>query len=105
MRITLVTLFILFLAGCSLPFLKKDTEILSYEEYKNALTYSRKLIKFKILVENYLFVNNKGQTGKILWNFENNKDTIHILNPFNTKIAEIILLEPEKKVILNFSKQ
>jgi hypothetical protein len=28
MRITLVTLIFLFLAGCSLPYLKKDTEIL-----------------------------------------------------------------------------
>ena len=98
MRITLVTLFILFLAGCSLPYLKKDGEILSYEEYKNALT-TEKTNKFKLNGKLSLFVNNKGQTGKILWDFENNKDTIHILNPFNTKIVEIILLEPGKKVI------
>ena len=103
MRITLVTLFILFLAGCSLPYLKKDGEILSYEEYKNALT-TEKTNKFKLNGKLSLFVNNKGQTGKILWDFENNKDTIHILNPFNTKIVEIILLEPGKKVILKFSK-
>ena len=29
-------------------------------------------------------------------------DTIDILNPFNSKIAEIILFEPEKKVVLKF---
>jgi outer membrane biogenesis lipoprotein LolB len=103
MRITLVTLFILFLAGCSLPFLKKDSEIISYEEYKNALPI-KNTNKFKLKGKLSLFVNNKGQTGKILWDFKNNKDTIHILNPFNTKILEIILLEPDKKVILKFSK-
>ena len=43
MRITLVTLIFLFLAGCSLPYLKKDTEILSYDEYKKAL-FSEKLL-------------------------------------------------------------
>ena len=103
MRITLVALFILFLSGCALPFLKQDTEILSYEEYKNALP-TKITNKFKLNGKLSLFIDNKGQTGKILWFFENNKDTIHILNPFNTKIVEIILLEPEKKVILKFSK-
>ena len=103
MRITLVTLIFLFLAGCSLPYLKKDTEILSYDEYKKAL-FSKKTNQFKINGKLSLFVNKKGQSGKILWNFENEKDTIDIFNPFNSKIAEIILYEPEKKVVLNFTK-
>ena len=99
MRITLVALFILFLTSCSLPFLKQDTHSLSYEEYKNALP--KKITKkFKLNGKLSLFINKKGQTGKILWNFEDNKDSIDILNPFNTKIAEIILYELEKKVIL-----
>ena len=103
MRITSVALFILLLTSCSIPLLKKDAEILSYEEYKN--TSPTKIInKFKLSGKLSLFIDNKGQTGKILWNFENNKDTIDILNPFNTKIAEIILLKQEKKVILKFSK-
>jgi len=103
MRITSVALFILLLTSCSIPLLKKDAEILSYEEYKN--TSPTKIInKFKLSGKLSLFIDNKGQTGKILWNFENNKDTINILNPFNTKIAEIILLKQEKKVILKFSK-
>jgi outer membrane biogenesis lipoprotein LolB len=103
MRITSVALFILLLTSCSIPLLKQDAEILSYEEYKNAL--SKKVTnKFKLNGKVSLFIDNKGQTGKILWNFENNKDTINILNPFNTKIAEIILLKQEKKVILKFSK-
>ena len=104
MRITLVALFILFLTSCSLPFLKQDTHSLSYEEYKNALP--KKITKkFKLNGKLSLFINKKGQTGKILWNFEDNKDSIDILNPFNTKIAEIILYELEKKVILKFSKK
>ena len=103
MRITSVALFILLLTSCSIPLLKKDAEILSYEEYKN--TSPTKIInKFKLSGKLSLFIDNKGQTGKILWNFENNKDTINILNPSNTKIAEIILLKQEKKVILKFSK-
>ena len=103
MRITSVALFILLLTSCSIPLLKQDAEILSYGEYKNAL--SKKVTnKFKLNGKVSLFIDNKGQTGKILWNFENNKDTINILNPFNTKIAEIILLKQEKKVILKFSK-
>ena len=103
MRITSVALFILLLTSCSIPLLKQDAEILSYEEYKNGL--SKKVTnKFKLNGKVSLFIDNKGQTGKILWNFENNKDTINILNPFNTKIAEIILLKQEKKVILKFSK-
>ena len=103
MRTTSVALFILLLTSCSIPLLKQDAEILSYEEYKNAL--SKKVTnKFKLNGKVSLFIDNKGQTGKILWNFENNKDTINILNPFNTKIAEIILLKQEKKVILKFSK-
>ena len=53
--------------------------------------------KFKLKGKISLFVNNKGQTGKILWDFKNNKDTIHILNPFNTKIAEIIFIRIRKK--------
>ena len=103
MRITLVSLFLLLLTSCSIPLLKQDTEILSYEEYKNALP-TKITNKFKLNGKLSLFINKKGQTGKILWDFENNKDTIDILNPFNTKIAEIILLEQEKKVILKFSK-
>ena len=103
MRITSVALFILLLTSCSIPLLKQDAEILSYEEYKNGL--SKKVTnKFKLNGKVSLFIDNKGQTGKILWNFENNKDTINILNPFNTKIAEIVLLESQKKVILKFSK-
>ena len=103
MRTTSVALFILLLTSCSIPLLKQDAEILSYEEYKNGL--SKKVTnKFKLNGKVSLFIDNKGQTGKILWNFENNKDTINILNPFNTKIAEIILLKQEKKVILKFSK-
>ena len=104
MRITLITLFVLFLSSCSLPFLKQDTEILSYEEYKNALPINI-TNKFNLSGKLSLFIGQKGQTGKILWNFENNKDTINILNPFNTIVAEIILFESEKKVILNFSKK
>ena len=103
MRITLVTLFIIFLTGCAIPFIKKDAEILSYEEYKNALP-AKIINKFKLNGKLSLFINNEGQTGKILWDFKDAKDTIHILNPFNTKIAEIILSEPENKVILQFSK-
>ncbi len=103
MRITLVTLFVLFLSSCSIPFLKQDAEILSYEEYKNALP-TKITNEFKLKGKLSLFVNNEGQTGKILWDFKGNKDTIHILNPFNTKIAEIVLFELEKKVILKFSK-
>ena len=103
MRITSVALFILLLTSCSIPLLKQDTEILSYEEYKNALP-TKITNKFKLNGKLSLFIDKKGQTGKILWDFENNKDTIDILNPFNTKIAEIILLEQEKKVILKFSK-
>ena len=103
MRITLVTLFVLFLSSCSIPFLKQDAEILSYEEYKNALP-TKITNAFKLKGKLSLFVNKEGQTGKILWDFKGNKDTIHILNPFNTKIAEIILFKPEKNVILKFSK-
>ena len=103
MRITLVSLFLLLLTSCSIPLLKQDTEILSYEEYKNALP-TKITNKFKLNGKLSLFIDKKGQTGKILWDFENNKDTINILNPFNTKIAEIILLKQEKKVILKFSK-
>ena len=103
MRITLVSLFLLLLTSCSIPLLKQDTEILSYEEYKNALP-TKITNKFKLHGKLSLFIDKKGQTGKILWDFENNKDTIDLLNPFNTKIAEIILLEQEKKVILKFSK-
>ena len=103
MRITLVTLFVLFLSSCSIPFLKQDAEILSYEEYKNALP-TKITNAFKLKGKLSLFVNKEGQTGKILWDFKGNKDTIHILNPFNTKIAEIVLFELEKKVILKFSK-
>ncbi len=104
MRLTLVTLFILFLTSCSLPYFNKDTEILSYEEYKSALP-TKVINKFKLSGKLSLFINQEGQTGKILWDFKDNKDTIHILNPFNTKIAEIILFEPEKKVILKFSNK
>ena len=103
MRIISVSLFLLLLTSCSIPLLKQDTEILSYEEYKNALS-TKITNKFKLDGKLSLFIDKKGQTGKILWDFENNKDTIDILNPFNTKIAEIILLEQEKKVILKFSK-
>ena len=103
MRITLVTLFAFFLSSCSIPFLKQDAEILSYEEYKNALP-TKITNEFKLKGKLSLFVNNEGQTGKILWRFKDNKDTIQILNPFNTKIAEIILFEPDKKVILKLSK-
>ena len=103
MRITLVTLFVLFLSSCSIPFLKKDAEILSYEEYKK-VSPTKITNEFKLKGKLSLFVNNEGQTGKILWEFKDNKDTIHILNPFNTKIAEIVLFEPEKKVTLKFSK-
>jgi outer membrane biogenesis lipoprotein LolB len=103
MRITLVTLFALFLSSCSIPFLKQDARILSYEEYKNTLP-TKITNEFKLKGKLFLFINNKGQTGKILWSFKDNKDTIHLLNPFNTKIAEIVLFEPEKKVILKFSK-
>ena len=103
MRITLVTLFVLFLSSCSIPFLKKDAEILSYEEYKK-VSPTKITNEFKLKGKLSLFVNNEGQTGKIFWEFKDNKDTIHILNPFNTKIAEIVLFEPEKKVTLKFSK-
>ena len=103
MRITSVTLFILFLTACSLPFLHQDVEILSYDEYKNALA-AKKTENFYLKGKISLFINNEGQTGKILWDSKDNKDTIHILNPFNTKIAEIILSSIEKKVILKFSK-
>jgi len=101
MRIALLTLFIIFLTSCSLPYLNPDVEILSYEEYKNALP-TKITNKFKLNGKLSLFLNKKGQTGKILWDFENDKDFIHILTPFNTKIAEIILLEAEKKVTLKF---
>jgi len=103
MRLTLVTLLILSLTACSLPYLNRDVEILSYDEYINALP-AKKTENFSLKGKLSLFVDNKGQAGKILWNFKNNKDTIHILNPFNTKIAEIVLFEQEKKVILKFSK-
>ena len=103
MRLTLVTLCISFLTACSLPYLNPDVKILSYDEYKNALP-AKKTEKFNLKGKLSLFINNEGQTGQILWGFKDNKDTIHILNPFNTKIAEIILLEQEKKVILKFSK-
>jgi len=103
MRLTLVTLFVLFLTACSLPYLNRNVEILSYDEYKNALP-AKNTKEFNLKGKLSLFINNEGQTGKILWGFKNNKDTIHILNPFNTKIAEIVLLESQKKVILKFSK-
>ena len=103
MRLTLVTLFISILTACSLPYLNRDVEILSYDEYKNALP-AKKTENFNLKGKLSLFINNEGQTGKLIWAFKNNIDTIHILNPFNTKIAEIILFEPEKKVILKFSK-
>ena len=103
MRLTLVTLFVLFLTACSLPYLNQNVEILSYDEYKNALP-AKNTKKFNLKGKLSLFINKEGQTGNILWGFKNNKDTIHILNPFNTKIAEIILLESQKKVILKFSK-
>ena len=86
MRITLVTLFVLFLASCSPPFFKKNIEILSYENYKNSLP-SKLTNSFQLKGKVSLFINKKGQTGKILWEFNDNKHTIHILNPFNTKIA------------------
>jgi len=102
MRIGIFTLFILFLTGCSLPYLNRDVEILSYEEYKDALP-TKITNKFKLNGKLSLFINKKGQTGKVLWDFKNDKDFIHILTPFNTKIAEITLLESEKKVTLKFS--
>ena len=103
MRLTLVTLCISFLTACSLPYLNPDVKILSYDEYKNALP-AKKTENFNLKGKLSLFINNEGQTGQILWGFKDNKDTIHILNPFNTKIAEIILFKPEKNVILKFSK-
>ena len=96
MRLTLVTLFVLFLTACSLPYLNRNVEILSYDEYKNALP-AKNTKEFNLKGKLSLFINNEGQTGKILWGFKNNIDTIHILNPFNTKIAEIVLLESQKK--------
>ncbi len=102
MRIGTLTLFILFLTGCSLPYLNRNVEILSYEEYKEALP-TKITSKFKLNGKLSLFINKKGQTGKVVWDFENDKDFIHILTPFNTKVAEITLLESEKKVTLKFS--
>ena len=104
MRIIVATLFLLFLSSCSLPFLKKNTHNLSYEEYKDALP--KKITKkFKLNGKLSLFINETGQTGKILWRYQDNIDSIDILNPFNTKVAEINLYELEKKVILKFSKE
>ena len=101
MRITLVTLIILFLSGCSAPYLNRDNENLSYKEYKNALPIIITK-KFKLTGKLSLFIGKKGYTGKILWGFKKDKDTIDILDPFNNKIAEIILIESEKKLILKF---
>ena len=61
MRITSVSLFLLLLTSCSIPLLKQDTEILSYEEYKNALP-TKITNKFKSKLS--LFIDKKGQTGK-----------------------------------------
>jgi len=104
MRIILVSLFLLFLTSCSLPFLKQDTHNLSYEEYKQALT-KKTTKKFKLNGKLFLFVNQKGQTGKILWSYQNNIDSINILSPFNTKVAEVSLNELEKRITLKFSKE
>ena len=98
MRITLVTLFVLFLSSCSIPFLKKDAEILSYEEYKK-VSPTKITNEFKLKGKLSLFVNNEGQTGKILWEFKDNKDTIHILNPFNTKLQKLSYLSQKKKLL------
>ena len=102
MRITLVTLIILFISSCTIPYLKDDIHQISYDEYKSFLPI-KKDNKFKLNGKLSLFIDDKGQTGKILWEHSNNKDIIHILNPFNTKIAEIVLLNSEKKVNIIFA--
>ncbi len=104
MKITLTVIFLFFLTSCSFPLLNQNTYNLSYKEYKDNLptTITK---KFKLDGKISLFVNNKGQTGKILWLHQGNKDSIDILNPFNTKIAGIKLYELEKKVILKFSNK
>tara|TARA_B110000238_G_scaffold141268_1_gene152414 strand:- start:516 stop:1079 length:564 start_codon:yes stop_codon:yes gene_type:complete len=104
MRIILAFLFLLFLTSCSLPFFKKDTHNLSYEEYKQTLT-KKTTKKFKLNGKLSLFIDQKGQTGKILWDYQNNVDSISILSPFNTKVAEVSLNELEKKISLKFSKE
>ena len=103
MRITLVTLIILFTSSCTIPYLKDDIHQISYDEYKS-FSPINKDDKFKLNGKLSLFIDDKGQAGKILWEHSNNKDTIHILNPLNTKIAEIVLLNSEKKVKINFAK-
>tara|TARA_B100001559_G_C16462966_1_gene605062 strand:+ start:309 stop:872 length:564 start_codon:yes stop_codon:yes gene_type:complete len=103
MRITLVTLIILLISSCSIPFLKEDIKKISYSEYKNLLEINND-DKFKFNGKLSFFINKKGQTGKIFWEHKNDKDIIHILNPFNTKVAEIILLNSEKKISINFAK-
>lgn len=104
MRIILASLFLLFLTSCSAPFLKQDTHNLSYKEYKQTLT-KKTAEKFKLSGKLSLFINQKGQTGKILWSYQNNIDSINILSPFNTKVAEVSLNELEKRITLKFSKE
>ena len=103
MRITLISLIILFLSSCSLTYLNQDVETLSYEDYKKTLSL-KTFDKFKLNGKLSLFIDDKGYAGKIIWGYKNNKDTIYILNPFNTQIAEIILIAQENKVFLRFTK-
>ena len=88
MRIILASLFLLFLTSCSLPFLKQDTHNLSYKEYKQTLT-KKTTEKFKLSGKLSLFINQKGQTGKILWSYQNNIDSINILSHLIQKLQKL----------------
>lgn len=96
MRLVLALLVIQLLTGCASLGLQGDVSTMSYDEYK-ASTSPGSIKDFNATGKFIFFIENKGFSGKLTWKSNNNKDTIFLLNPFNTVVAKIKLDALQKK--------
>ena len=97
MKIVLILLLLPIFFGCANIHQSKNDIPLNYNEYKEKLE-AAKIKSFRLSGKIFLYVNEKGLSGRMRWVSLNGNDTVEIYDPFNSIVAKISLDESTRNV-------
>ena len=98
MKNALILFFIPIIIGCASIQHSENDAYLNYIEYKNKLE-NPGIKNFSLSGKIFLFIKEKGLSGRIQWLSKDGYDNIEIYDPFNSIIAKISLTESPRRVL------
>ncbi|MDG2252167.1 MAG: lipoprotein insertase outer membrane protein LolB [Methylophilaceae bacterium] len=97
MKIVLILFLLPIIIGCANIQQSKNDIPLNYSEYKERLEIP-KIKNFHLSGKIFLYVKEKGLSGRMRWVSMNGHDAVEIYDPFNSIIAKVSLTESPRKI-------